>query len=96
MEKKSVPYQKTVFVCANVRTDGREACANPGRGGAELCEALKKAVKDAGLKGKIRVAKSGCLDLCAHGPNLFVYPGGEWRSGVKPEDAPEILRDLLG
>ncbi|MDE2313108.1 MAG: (2Fe-2S) ferredoxin domain-containing protein [Elusimicrobia bacterium] len=96
MDKKPIPYKKTVFVCTNVRTDGREACANPGRGGAELCEALKKAVKDAGLKGKIRVAKSGCLDLCAHGPNLFLYPGGEWRSGVKPEDAPEILRDLLG
>jgi (2Fe-2S) ferredoxin len=95
MEKKSVPYRKTVFVCTNVRTDGRAACANPGRGGAELCEALKKAVKDAGLKGKVRVAKSGCLDLCALGPNAFVYPGGQWLSGLKPEDAPEILRDLL-
>ena len=94
MERKEVPYLKTVFVCTNVRTDGRVACANPGRGGDKVCEALKHAVKKAGLKGKVRVARSGCLDLCAQGPNLFLYPDGEWCSGVKEEDVPEILKKL--
>ncbi len=93
-EKKSVPYRKTVFVCTNVREGGRAACANPGRGGAELCESLKNAVKKAGLKGQVRVARSGCLDLCEKGPNLFIYPEGEWHSNVKPEDVPEILKKL--
>ena len=94
MEKKSVPYRRTVFVCTNVRTDGRAACANPGRGGDEICEALKHAVKKAGLKGKVRVARSGCLDLCAQGPNLFLYPEGEWRSGVTLEDVPELVKEI--
>ena len=94
MDKKPVPYRKTVFVCTNTRADGGIACANPGRGGLELCEALKREVKTAGLKGKVRVARSGCLDLCARGPNAFVYPDGEWFSGLTPEDAPEILKKL--
>lgn len=96
MDKKTVPYQKTVFVCTNVRADGRVACGNPDRGGLELCEALKRAIKEKGLKGKVRVARAGCLDLCGQGPNAFLYPGGEWLSGVTAADVPEILKKLTG
>ena len=94
MDKKKVPFQKTIFVCTNVREGGRVACGNPGRGGLELCEALKHAVKEKGLKGKVRVARSGCLDLCEKGPNAFVYPGDEWLSGVTAQDVPEIVKKL--
>ena len=94
MNKKRVPFQKTVFVCTNVREGGRVACGNPGRGGLELCEALKNAVKAEGLKGKVRVARTGCLDLCEQGPNVFLYPGDEWLSGVTPADVPAILKKL--
>ena len=94
MERKKIPYQKTVFVCVNQREDGRPSCADSSEGGAELCKALKEAVKAAGLKGKIRVASSGCLDLCAQGPNLFIYPDGVWKSRVKLADIPQILSKL--
>ena len=93
MLKRPIPYQATVFVCTNTR-DGKVACANPGRGGAELCAALKEEVKTRGLKSKIRVARSGCLDRCAEGPNIFIYPAGEWYCGARPEDLPEILSAL--
>lgn len=94
MERKAIPYRKTVFVCTNARTDGRVACANPGRGGDKICEALKEEVKKRGLKGKVRVARSGCLDLCEKGPNLFVYPDGEWRSHVSLGDVPALADEL--
>lgn len=94
MDKKAVPFRKTVFVCTNAREGGRVACGNPGRGGLDLCEALKYAVKEKGLKGKVRVARSGCLDLCEEGPNAFVYPGGEWLSGVTPADVPALIEKL--
>lgn len=95
MEKKPVPFERTVFVCVNVR-DGakRVACGNPGRGGSELCEALKSAVKEKGLKGKVRVAKTGCLDLCEQGPNAFLYPSGEWLSGLTEADVPSLVDKL--
>lgn len=96
MEKKAIPFKKTVFVCTNVREGGRVACGNPGRGGAEICEGLKNAVKKLGLKGKVRVARSGCLDLCEKGPNVFIYPDGEWRSGLTEQDIPDILNKLQG
>lgn len=94
MEPKPIPYRQTAFVCTHRREDGRPACGNPGRGGDELHQALKQGVWAAGLKGKVRVARSGCLDLCEKGPNVFLYPSCEWFSGVKPEDAPALLEKI--
>lgn len=95
MEEKSVPYERTLFVCTHTRAEGRVACGNPGRGGVETCEALKAEAKKAGLKGKVRVARSGCLDLCEQGPNAFLYPSGEWFSGLTPADAPAVVKKLV-
>ena len=94
MKNESVPFKKTVFVCVNAREGGRVACGNAGRGGLELCEALKLGVKRLGLKGKVRVARTGCLDLCEQGPNVFLYPDGRWLSELKPGDADGILKTL--
>jgi (2Fe-2S) ferredoxin len=94
MKSEKVPFQKTVFVCTNAREGGRVSCGNPGRGGLELCESLKNGVKKLGLKGKVRVARTGCLDLCEQGPNVFLYPDGQWLSGIAPQDAEDILKKL--
>jgi (2Fe-2S) ferredoxin len=94
VDKSSIPYKKTLFVCTNQREGGRVACGNPGRGGLEVCEALKHEVKRLGLKGKVRVARAGCLDLCEKGPNVFLYPENEWRSGVTLKDTEEIVKKL--
>ncbi|MBI4064464.1 MAG: (2Fe-2S) ferredoxin domain-containing protein [Elusimicrobia bacterium] len=94
VEKRSIPYIKTIFVCTNVREGGKVACANPGRGGDEICEKLKAYIKERGLKGKIRAVSSGCLDLCAQGPNVFVYPVGRWYSGVRQEDIAQLIKEI--
>ena len=94
MQVRPSPYRKFVCVCTNTRTDGRPACANPGRGGNEVWAQLKEGTAKAGLKGQVRVTRSGCLGLCAHGPNVLVYPGGEWHSEVSPADVPELLKDI--
>ena len=98
METRKVPYQRTIVVCGNVREDGSAACANPSRGedrGDAILEALKAEAKRLGLKGKIRVARSGCLDLCAKGPNLFIFPDGVWLSGVTLADVPRLVETYL-
>ena len=64
-EMEQPPYGRTIFVCCNEREPGEAACAN--RGSRELREQLKQYVKEKGLKAKIRVTRSLCLDLCAQG-----------------------------
>lgn len=92
MKRESVPFRRTVFVCAHARPEGdRVSCGAPGRGGLELWEACKAGAKARGLAGKVRVARSGCLDLCEKGPNVFVYPDGAWLSGLTPADAGAVL-----
>lgn len=83
-----------VFVCANAEEkDGRPACGL--RGGAEICDALKKQVKARGLKGKVRALKSGCMDLCEKGPNVMVFPEQTLLSGVSVDNVPSLVDAYL-
>jgi (2Fe-2S) ferredoxin len=86
-----------VFVCENRRPEGspRGCCAS--RGGAEVKEALKTALRLRGLQGRVRANSAGCLDACEHGVSMVVYPEGVWYGGVTPADVPEIVeRHLIG
>ena len=94
MNDEKAPYQRMIFVCANVDAkDGRPACGL--RGGLDICEALKKEVKSRGLKGKIRALKSGCMDLCEKGPNVMVFPEGKLFSGMAVSDTSTLIRKYL-
>lgn len=91
MKTSATPYPCHIFVCGNVRENNPE---NPGcgtKGGATLKDLLKKAVNERGWKGKVRVSSTGCLGLCAAGPNVLLHPQGIWFSGVTENDLPVIL-----
>ena len=95
MEPKPVPFKRTLFVCTHAREGvERPSCAAAGRDGLKLLEALKAEVKSRGLKGRVRVSRSGCLDLCEQGPNAFLYPEGTWFSGLCAADAPHLAERL--
>ena len=86
------PFDKHVFVC----TSG-EYCPLLDGDSKQIHQAFKEQVAKAGLKGKVRVNNSGCLDQCGHGPNVVVYPEGVWYSHLTLEDVPVIVAEhLLG
>jgi (2Fe-2S) ferredoxin len=79
----------------NERSNGQNACAHHGAQAAfDYC---KSRVKDAGLSGpgQVRVNKAGCLDRCAAGPVLVVYPEAVWYSYVDVHDIDEIVQSHL-
>lgn len=81
-------YRHHVFVCTYGKT-----CAKQG---AELVhETLKRGVKEAGLKGLVRVNHAGCMNQCGHGPMVVVYPSDTWYARVTPEAARRICHDHL-
>ena len=94
MEISRPPYEILILVCTNLRTDGRESCG--ARDSSWLHQELKRRVKEAKLPVRVRVSQSGCLDLCAFGPNVLVYPEGRLYSAVRPEDVDSILRETFG
>lgn len=84
-----------IFVCQNQRPDGhpRGCCA------AKDAEAVRKRLKDLiaarSLKAVIRANQAGCLDQCALGVTLVVYPEQVWYGGVTTADVEEILDATL-
>jgi len=90
-------FEHHVFVCHNVRPEGapRRSCGSANVN--DLHAKLQNLVKEAGLGGKVRINKAGCLDQCEHGPVMVVYPEAVWYGNVQPEDAVEIVeRHIVG
>jgi len=95
-EGGSLPvFERHVFVCHNVRPADapRPSCTTDGK--SELHARLQQLSRDAGLSGKVRINKSGCLDQCEHGPTVVVYPDAVWYGNVRPEDAEAIVLEHL-
>ena len=88
--------EKHVFICTNRRAPGdpKGCCADKGAEGVR--EAFKRLIHDQGLKGKIRANAAGCLDQCARGVTVVVYPEQIWYGGVTAADVPEIVAQHLG
>jgi (2Fe-2S) ferredoxin len=89
-----VRFRHHVFVCENRRPgdDPRGSCAC--KGSVEVRAALKAELKRRGLKD-VRANAAGCLDACAFGPSVVVYPEGVWYGGVTVADVPEIVEQHL-
>ncbi len=87
--QKVSPYVAHVFVCTNDRGGARKSCADDN---SELVKAaLKRVVDEKGWKGNVRVSTSGCMGLCATGPNVMIYPQKVLFSGVSPDDVDGIV-----
>lgn len=62
-------------------------------------EHCKVRIKQKGLSGpgQVRVNRAGCLDRCAGGPVVVVYPDETWYTFVDAEDIDEIIdRHVVG
>ena len=60
-----------------------------------LVDAFKNSLKERGLLTEIRAQKTGCLDVCAFGPALVVYPEGVFYGNVQLSDVEEIIENHL-
>lgn len=85
------PLERHVFVCENLRdpADARGCCAS--KGAAEVRSRLRVLAKEAGLKGRVRINTAGCLDQCAYGVTIVVYPEAVWYGAVTVGDVDEIF-----
>lgn len=85
------PYRRHIFICTNQRDADHPKGDCASKGGEEVREQFREALLARGLKGAVRANAAGCLDACALGCTVVVYPEGVWYGGVKPEDVEEIV-----
>lgn len=96
MSAESVPFYKYhVFVCTNQRNDGRNCCED--HGASALRNHAKDRVRELGLAvpGGVRINNAGCLNRCAAGPVMVVYPEGVWYGYRTQADVDEIVEEHL-
>ena len=90
-------YERHVFFCCNQRdpSDARGCCN--AKGASAMRDYAKSRVKELGMagEGKVRINQAGCLDRCAEGPCVVVYPDGVWYTYVDRGDIDEIIEEHL-
>jgi (2Fe-2S) ferredoxin len=89
------PFQRHVFICTNRREPGNPKGCCAEKDSEAIRDAFKEKVARRGLKGVVRANQAGCLDACAFGPAIVVYPENVWYGGVKLEDVDEIVEEHL-
>ena len=91
------PYTHHIFVCTNQRPPENPKGCCASKGSEEVRALFKEELEKRGLKGQVRANAAGCLDTCALGVSVVVYPEGIWYGGVKKEDVVEIIEQhILG
>lgn len=86
-------FKKHVFICTNDKDAPKKSCGSVH--GNQLVDAFKEQLKEKGLLQEIRAQKSGCLDCCAQGPTMVVYPEGVFYGNVQLADVAEIVQKHL-
>src|ERR1041385_6354634 len=84
-------FTRHIFVCTNQRSpdDPRGSCSKLG---SEALHAhFKQEAKRLDLKDIVRANKAGCLDHCAQGPSVVIYPEGVWYQVKSKGDVTEIM-----
>lgn len=83
--------KRHIFVCINERPEGHPKGCCADKGGREVRERFKEGVARRGLKGIVRANAAGCLDTCALGVTVVVYPEAVWYRNVTTGDVEEII-----
>jgi (2Fe-2S) ferredoxin len=89
-------YRYHVFFCTNQRGNGEACCQQYDA--QVMRDYAKQQVKQKGLSepGMARINNAGCLNRCAEGPVLVIYPEAVWYTWVDQNDIDEIIDSHLG
>jgi len=88
-------FDRHIFTCVHERdeADARGCCAE--RGGRDVAAWFKAEGKKRDWKGRIRANRAACLDACAFGPTVVVYPDQTWYSPTSQEDVRRICEEHI-
>lgn len=87
-------FRRHVFCCVNERPEGHPDGSCARKGSVRLRNYMKVRAKELGL-ADVRINSAGCLDRCALGPTMVIYPEGVWYHCETRDDVDEILQRHL-
>jgi len=91
-----MPYfEKHIFICENRRDPSNPKGCCAAKGSEAIRSEFKRLLAEKGLRGRMRANAAGCLDQCANGPSVVVYPEQIWYTVPRVEDVLEIVEQHL-
>ena len=87
--------ERHVFVCVNERPASSPKGCCDAKNAVEVRSRLKQLAHEAGLRGRVRINSAGCLDQCAHGVTIVVYPEAVWYGNVTIDDVDELFHEQV-
>ena len=89
--------ERHIFVCENLRAEEHPKGCCALKGSPQVRARFKELIQQHGLEGRVRANIAGCLDRCATGVTVVIYPEGVWYGRVTLSDVDEIFtRHVLG
>jgi NADH-quinone oxidoreductase subunit F len=88
--------RKAIVAGRDVHRTRVTICGGTGcrvHGSERVIEALRAEISSNGFEADVRM--TGCHGFCEQGPVIVIQPQGVFYTGVKPEDAPEIIRETV-
>ena len=62
-----------------------------GNGAGAVRDRFAEVLVREGLKDRVRVVRTSCLDNCSRGPTVAIYPDDVWYQKVQAQDVEEIV-----
>ena len=88
-------FAQHIFVCTNERAPGDPKGDCKSKGGEEIRAFLKEELGRRHLRGRMRANAAGCLDQCAKGVAVVIYPEQVWYTLKNIDDALEVVEQHL-
>ena len=88
-------FRQHVFFCLNQREDGKACCMDHAADRLHAYAKQRSKELKIARPGGVRMNKAGCLDRCAEGPVLVIYPEGVWYSYHSETDIEEIIQEHI-
>lgn len=89
-------FERHIFVCMNQRPAGHPRGCCAGKDADAIRLRFKDELGRRGFKGRVRANQAGCLNQCAKGVVVVVYPEQVWYGGVTLADVDEIIERHIG
>ena len=86
-------YKKHIFICTNQKDNGKKCCGQED--GMKLVLAMQSKMKEKDLHLEMRAQRAGCLNVCANGPAMVIYPEGVFYAQIKSKDVKSICDEHL-
>ncbi len=82
-----------IFICGSFRTGGEAKGVCHRKDSSSLIQYLQTEIGDRSMDD-VLVSSTGCMNQCARGPLLVIYPEAHWYDEVNQEKIDSILDAL--